>query len=978
MGVALANAQTATQANVSGMGTQLSVPFNTHSYVDTGLVISANGTIDGFIVSITGNYSNGDVLTYTGSLPSGVSATAFNTASKSLVFSGITTAANWQALLRTVRFRSSSSVCYSEQRQITFSAGNKYYNPVNGHYYEYYTTTGSWTSALAASQSKSYFGRECYIATMTSAAENNFVVNLIGMNTWLGCSDDYQQVNAALGYSAYANQSACDGNFYWVTGPERGMKINSKNAWGSGGITPVSGVYNNWTGGEPNDWPGQNNSSPGEENFGHMYSSGDWNDYANTQNIGTIFEYGGMPNDNVSSQVVYTRTLNVSGAPSGTIIGGNTSVCMGSNVTLSLTGLSGSVVRWQSSNDNFISNSSNITNTTTTLNISGITANTYYRAVVNTSSGCTNLTTASVLITVNTTVPGNIVAVNNTICRFGFAEFDLYGHTGTITKWQKSNNSAFTSGVVDITNTTTSLSFQLNSTGTYYFRAFVQNSGCGSPVATPSYSISVVSGTNPNGGTLSNTEHCGGSSNSGTLSLSGHTGSVSRWEYSTNDGVTWSNILHTGTSYSYSGVGSTRLYRVRLVNGSCGSAYSSEGKVMVYGNTVTRWDGTVSNDWGTNGNWCGGIGDNGIDVIVNPSASNQLVLDQDRTIGNFDFNSSGRYLDIDDYTLTASSISNYNSSSKVKTSSLGSLNLLVNDGASVRFPVGNSGYNPLDVTNNTGSADYISVRVIDEVFNNGLSGFVTNMGRVRRTWDIHKTNANGGSGLDFVFNWSIFETVGLSLPALYHYDSGFWNKQLGSSSYTLTSYTYSGYLGSFSPFAVSNSIVPLPVDLIEFEAKKKVDNQVDIHWISTGETNLSHYELSKSLDGNSWERVGTLKAHNSQGVYEYTLPDLLRAPITYYQLTSIDITGEAEKSEIISVEQTNKLLEPIVYPNPSSGLFSIEAAEDAHFRVINSIGVPVLEGDIHGTTGIEVKKSGIYMLEIVSGEKRYYVQLVVN
>src|SRR5690606_39800149 len=116
----------------------------------------------------------------------------------------------------------------------------------------------------------------------------------------------------------------------------------------------------------------------------------------------------------------------------------------------------------------------------------------------------------------------------------------------------------------------------------------------------------------------------------------------------------------------------------------------------------------------------------------------------------FDFNSSGRYLDIDDYTLTASSISNYNSSSKVKTSSLGSLNLLVNDGASVRFPVGNSGYNPLDVTNNTGSADYISVRVIDEVFNNGLSGFVTNMGRVRRTWDIHKTNANGGSGLDFV------------------------------------------------------------------------------------------------------------------------------------------------------------------------------------------------------------------------------------
>ena len=79
-------AQTAaSQMDVTGSTSTNTISNNTVSYVDNSIVVTANGTINGFIVTITDSYTSGDVLSYTGSLPSGVSVTAFNTSTRSLV-----------------------------------------------------------------------------------------------------------------------------------------------------------------------------------------------------------------------------------------------------------------------------------------------------------------------------------------------------------------------------------------------------------------------------------------------------------------------------------------------------------------------------------------------------------------------------------------------------------------------------------------------------------------------------------------------------------------------------------------------------------------------------------------------------------------------------------------------------------------------------------------------------------------------------
>ena len=976
------NAQTATQVTLGGTSTVININNNTATVVDPAITLSANGTITGFTVSITGSYTSGDVLSYTGSLPSGVSAAAFNTSTRSLVFTGTTSAPNWQALLRTVTLTTTSAVCNPESRKVSFVVGNKYYNIINGHFYEYYSTASTWTNAKTYIAGLSYFGREAYMATLTSAQENSFVAVLIGQNSWIGCSDNLSQVNAALGYTAYASQSAVDGNFYWVTGPERGTKISSQNAWGSGGVLPVSGVYNNWTTNEPNDYPGLTTSSPGQEDYGHMYSSTYlWNDFPNSSTIGTIFEYGGMPNDITTSQVVHTRDVTINGAPSGTITGGNVSVCSGTNsTTLTLTGLTGTVVRWESSLDNFLTAGTTISNTTTSHTVTNISTSTYYRVIVNSSSGCTNLATSPTSVSVSTTVAGNIVASNNTICAGSMASFNLFGHSGSVVKWQVSTSSTFASSVTDISNTTTALNHTLVGTGTYYFRAVVQNSGCGSPVNTPGYTISVISGTSPVGGSITNAEHCGGS-NSGTLTLSGHTGSVSKWQYSTDGGIVWTDVSNTTTSLSYSSVSSNRTYRALITNGSCGSTYSSTGTITVYGGTVTRWDGGTSSAWQTSSNWCGGIADNGIDVVISPTATNHIVLDQSRSIGTLNFNGSGKYISIGNYTLTASTISNPSSTSYVKTNGSGQLKMNISNGSSVTFAVGDATYNPVTITNNTGSSDYLSVRVLNEVFVQGTTGFTSSAGRVKRTWDISKTNANAGSGLNFVFNWNAGETVSLSTPALYHYEAGSWEQQLGSTSSLATSLTYIGYTGTFSPFAIGNGLTPLDAKLVSFDAKPVNSNHtVLLNWTTANEENNSHFEILRSFDGRTWSGIGKTEAAGSNGPNTYSFIDQHPGQMNFYRLKQVDLDGKFTLHMIRQADFNTPHEELVkLSPNPSSGKVEIVTAEPAVYTVYDVNGRSVLEGEVRTNTIVDSLSPGMYTVHVkLLSEKSYYIKLVIE
>jgi hypothetical protein len=569
----------ATSVTLGGTSSNLSATYNTATTVDPNLTITSNGNITGFRVQISQTYTSGDVLDYTGTLPTGITQ-SWNSTTGVLSFNGTTSAANWQTLLRTVRFKSTSTTCYANLRRVTFVAGTVYYNPLTEHYYEYVAGNTTWTNAYTVSSAKSYFGRAGYLATILSEAENNFIWKLMSSDAWFGASDDYGYINTAKGSTVYASQSAAEGKWHWVTGPEKGQNFSNGN---TPSTTLVSGMYHKWAGGEPNGT---------SEAFGQFYSSnnGQWNDLANSTLGGYICEYGDMPGDLTSSVTIFTRQVTVGNGSSGTISGGNVNVCSGSNsTTLTLNNLTGSVVRWESSFDNFFTAGTTISSTSTSITLTNITKTTYYRAIVNSSSpvGCTGLASSSVYLSVKPTKSGSVFATNNSICSGGQVELILSGQQGNVNKWQRSTDNV---NWTDISNTTTSLTETISSSGTYYYRVEVQTPSCGSAVTSSSKTITVTSGTPPVGGSVSSNAHSS-TTNSGTLTLSSYTGTIVKWQKSTNDGITWTDITNTTATYSYTNVVSKTLFRAQLTSGTCGLAYSSSGTVTIITETIS---GTIS------------------------------------------------------------------------------------------------------------------------------------------------------------------------------------------------------------------------------------------------------------------------------------------------------------------------------------------------------------------------------------------------
>lgn len=180
----------------------------------------------------------------------------------------------------------------------------------DNRYYEVYTQAAiSWSEAFKLAASKkvpsTVGGVFCqgYLATITSAEENQFAFSRVGADAWIGAADEFSYVNAALGASTYANQAAAEGKWFWVNGPERGVQFSQSN----GTPTPVSSRYENWNTDEPN------NSSPGEH-AGQFTtgSSGGWNDLPLTSIAVSklIVEYGGVvttaTHQSNPANVVYT------------------------------------------------------------------------------------------------------------------------------------------------------------------------------------------------------------------------------------------------------------------------------------------------------------------------------------------------------------------------------------------------------------------------------------------------------------------------------------------------------------------------------------------------------------------------------------------------------------------------------------------------------------------------------------------------
>ncbi|MGZ3865041.1 MAG: T9SS type B sorting domain-containing protein [Bacteroidia bacterium] len=281
-------------------------------------------------------------------------------------------------------------------------------------------------------------------------------------------------------------------------------------------------------------------------------------------------------NDTYSGYVVVNSSPSVGGTVSGAA-----NVCYNSNAgVLTLAGQTGNILNWEYSTDGGVTWIT-ISNTTANQSYTNLTVQTSYRARVQNSS-CAVATSSVATMTINpTTVAGTTTGSTTQCSGSNGGSIVLGGQTGTVQNWQFSTDGGAT--WTNIANTTLTQNY-LNLVTTTAYRAVVKSGACSS-LNSSSSTITInpvtVGGTvAPATGTV-----CSGA-NTGTLTLSGQTGTVQRWEFSTDGGVTWTNIANTLATQTYSNIVSTRIFRALVKSGVCSSLYSATATVTVAPATV--------------------------------------------------------------------------------------------------------------------------------------------------------------------------------------------------------------------------------------------------------------------------------------------------------------------------------------------------------------------------------------------------------
>ena len=177
----------------------------------------------------------------------------------SVNFTGLST--DIENALNSLRFNSTATVGAQIILNIviTKQISNTFYNPVNGHIYKFISGNISFLDARNAALADTYEGEPGYLVTITSADEQSFISNKTNAsNIWTGLSDQNTE-----------------GDWIWLDGPEAGTVIRLGNGTKQNDDDQnVAGQYNNWCGGEPNDY------STGEDYVVTNWSNGScWNDY---------------------------------------------------------------------------------------------------------------------------------------------------------------------------------------------------------------------------------------------------------------------------------------------------------------------------------------------------------------------------------------------------------------------------------------------------------------------------------------------------------------------------------------------------------------------------------------------------------------------------------------------------------------------------------------------------------------------------
>ncbi len=169
----------------------------------------------------------------------------------------------------------------------------------------------------------------------------------------------------------------------------------------------------------------------------------------------------------------------------------------------------------------------------------------------------------------------------------------------------------------------------------------------------------------------------------------------------------------------------------------------------------------------------------------------------------------------------------------------------------------------------------------------------------------------------------------------------------------------------------------LPVELVQFLASKNADASVKVIWATAMEVNAGTYEIQRSSDKGSWDKIGNVAAKgNSTIPTNYTFTD--RTPLAgtaYYRLKMIDLDGKFKYSSVAVVNGGAENASLVIYRNPFIDQIrvkvNVHTAQTLTITVSDMLGKNYINQTYHAEAGDNLinlvprnAATGMYVLKI--------------
>jgi len=160
----------------------------------------------------------------------------------------------------------------------------------------------------------------------------------------------------------------------------------------------------------------------------------------------------------------------------------------------------------------------------------------------------------------------------------------------------------------------------------------------------------------------------------------------------------------------------------------------------------------------------------------------------------------------------------------------------------------------------------------------------------------------------------------------------------------------------------------LPIEL-SAHLKASVENKTTIlTWETATETNNQGFEIQKSRDGVSWEKIGWIDGRGdalTPHAYTYTDENLLSGT-TYYRFKQLDFDGTSTYSNLVNVQHTAADIS--IHPNPVKNtlyITNLNGATIEHVNIFDQTGRQVISTKIiDDTIDVSNLSAGVYIIEI--------------